>query len=87
MRKVATIPIDQPADLVQATYARAHDQPGQHLDLGARAAASTSCVDPDGTTYVMQSYSLMRDPLLRIGDLRSLGARLVAARGLALPDP
>ena len=42
---------------------------------------------PDGTNYVMQSYSQIRDPELSIGQLRSLGDRLDPAAGLDLPQP
>ena len=38
-------------------------------------------VAPDGTTYVMQSYSLAVDPTLTEADLPTLGARLQLPEG------
>jgi hypothetical protein len=38
-------------------------------------------VAPDGTAYVMQSYSLQVDPTLREADLKSLGTRLHLPEG------
>ncbi len=36
---------------------------------------------PDGSTYVMQSYSQIIDPNLSIGQLKSLGDRLNLPQG------
>ena len=79
MRKVATIPIDEAADLVQAPYGeRTIERVNTwSWDEGRRVF---ELLAPGGITYVMQSYSQMRDATLQLADLRSLGSRL------ALPD-
>ena len=80
MRKVATIPIASASDLVQRSYAeRTINRVNTwRWDEGRRVY---ELVDPAGVTYVMQSYSLMRDPELELTDLRSLGDRLELPEG------
>jgi len=75
MNKVASIPIATPADLVQGLYA---ERTINRVNTWTweRGRRVFELIAPDGTTYVMQSYSLMRDPALSLGDLRELGARL-----------
>lgn len=80
MRAVATIAIDSSSDLVQTTYTeRAITRDNVWRWDGGRRVYELRA--PDGARYVMQSYSLMRDPGLTIGDLRSLGDRLALPEG------
>lgn len=80
MRKVATIPITTAADLGRAPYAeRTIDRINTwHWDRGSRIY---ELLAPDGTTYVMQSYSQIVDPSQTIGDLPTLGERLTLPEG------
>ncbi len=75
MRKVATISIDSNDDLVPRTYTERTIE--RHntwtWEAGRRVYELRA---PTGRTYVMQSYSQIRDPQLMIGQLRTLGARL-----------
>lgn len=75
MRRVATIPVDSFADLAQTPYAeRTVDRVNTwHWNDGRRVY---ELLAPDGSTYLMQSYSQIVDPELTMGDLRSLGDRL-----------
>jgi hypothetical protein len=75
MRKVATIPIAGPADLVRKTYApRTIDR--CNVWRWKRGRRVYELRAPDGKVYVMQAYSQIVDPTLKIRDLRSLGDRL-----------
>jgi hypothetical protein len=80
MRKVATIPIAAPADLIQGLYA---ERTINRVNTWTweRGRRVFELVDPEGTTYVMQSYSLMRDPELRLSDLPGVGDRLELPEG------
>jgi len=75
VRRVASINIKSIADLVQTPYTertiRRHNT--WSWDRGRRVYELAA---PDGSSYVMQSYSLIKDPHLSIPDLHSLGQRL-----------
>jgi hypothetical protein len=75
MRRVATIPIHSFADLAQTTYTeRTIDRDNTwHWRSGRRVY---ELLAPDGSTYVMQSYSQIVNPELTMADLSSLGDRL-----------
>lgn len=75
LRRVATIPIDSAADLVQTPYAERTIE-RRNIWTWAAGRRVYKLLAPDGTRYVMQAYSQIRDPELEIGDLRSLGDRL-----------
>ena len=78
MRRLATVPLKLTSVLgglrrqpyteqpVRRTTVYVYDQGREVYEL----------VAPDGTTYVMQSYSLQVDPTLTEADLPALGARL-----------
>jgi hypothetical protein len=75
LRKVATIPISSAADLVQTPYTeRTIERRNTWRWNGGRRVYKL--LAPDGSRYVMQAYSQIRDPELAIGDLRGLGDRL-----------
>ena len=75
MRRVATIPIDSAADLAQVPYTeRTVDR--DNTWHWKRGRLVYELLAPDGSNYVMQSYSQIVDPRLRIGDLRRLSDRL-----------
>ena len=80
MRKVATIPIKTAAELVQTPFTertiKRHNT--WTWEAGRRVY---ELLAPDGTNYLMQSYSQIRDPELSIGQLRSLGDRLTLPQG------
>jgi hypothetical protein len=79
MRKAATIDIHTAAELVQAPYSeRTINRHNTWRWKGGREVYEL--IAPGGTRYLMQSYAQIRDPDLRIGQLRSLGERL------SLPD-
>jgi hypothetical protein len=75
LRQVATIPITSAADLVQTPYAERTIE-RRNTWTWAAGRRIYKLIAPDGTRYVMQAYSQIRDPELAIGDLRSLGDRL-----------
>ncbi len=79
-RKVATIPIRRAADLARAPYAerRISRVNTWHWRKGRRVFLLLA---PDGSNYVMQSYSQIVDPTLKIGQLRSIGRRLTLPPG------
>lgn len=79
-RKAATIPIRTTADLVQTPYTdRVIARNNSWLfDKGSRVF---ELVAPGGDTYVMQSYSQIKDPTLRYGQLARLGQRLKPPTG------
>jgi hypothetical protein len=80
MRKVATIPIHSNAELAQTPYTnrtiKRHNT--WTWEKGRRVY---ELLAPDGSTYVMQSYSQIRDPQLTMGQLRGLGSRLQLPQG------
>ena len=80
MRKVATLPIETFADLAQIPYVertvnRSNDW---HWNAGRTVY---ELLAPDGSTYVMQAYSQIVDPSLRMKDLGRLGERLALPEG------
>ncbi|MDX6582393.1 MAG: hypothetical protein QOI10_1577 [Solirubrobacterales bacterium] len=80
MREVATIPIRTAAELVQSTYTERTI--ARHNTWTWEAGRRVyELLAPDGSNYVMQSYSQIRDPSLTIGQLRSLGGRLALPTG------
>ena len=80
MRKVATIPIDELADLARAPYA---ERTIERVNTWTweRGRRVHELLAPDGTRYVMQSYSLAADPEQDVDDLRTLGDRLAPPAG------
>jgi len=80
MRRVATIPIRTAADVAQVPYTDrviARDN-AWHWKRGRRVF---ELVAPGGDVYVMQAYSQIKDPNLKIGQLRALGSRLELPTG------
>jgi hypothetical protein len=75
MRRVASIPIHTTADLAQTTYTdRTITRKNTwHWQRGRRI---WELVAPGGDTYVMQSYSQIKDRSMSIGKLSALGGRL-----------
>jgi hypothetical protein len=82
MRKVATIAIHSDAELVQRTYGERTIK-RHNTWTWAKGRRVYELLAPDGSTYVMQSYSQIKDPSLAIGDLRGLGDRLELPQGWA----
>ena len=80
MRRVATLPLATAADLAQTPYTeRTVDRLNTwHWNAGRKIY---ELLAPDGSTYVMQAYSQIVDPTLRMGDLASLGDRLALPEG------
>ena len=80
MRKVAKIPIETSADLVSRAYT---DRTIERHNTWTWEAGRRvyELLAPNGRDYVMQSYSLIRDPDLTIGQLRDLGDRLELPQG------
>jgi hypothetical protein len=80
MRRVATLPIRTSADLRQTWYT---DRIVARSNVWRWRAGRTvyELVAPGGDVYVMQAYSQIRDPSLRIGQLRRLGKRLALPPG------
>ena len=75
MRKVATIPVSNLADLVQTPY-KERIINRDNTWTWKRGRLVYELIAPCGARYLMQSYSQIVDPGLRIGDLKSLGERL-----------
>lgn len=75
LRRVATIPIESAADLAQTPYSERTIE-RRNTWTWAAGRRVYKLLAPDGTRYVMQAYSQIRDPGLAIGDLRGLGERL-----------
>jgi hypothetical protein len=75
MRKLATIAIRSTAELVQTPYT---DRTINRTNTWRWNEGRTvfELVAPGGDTYVMQSYSQIKDTTLRIGRLATLGRRL-----------
>ncbi len=80
MRKVATIPITTPADLVQATYTERTIE-RHNTWTWEKGRRVFELLAPDGSNYVMQSYSQIKDPEQTLADLRTLGSRLSLPQG------
>ncbi len=79
-RKVATIPISNLADLVQTPY-KERIINRDNTWSWKRGRLVYELIGPCGARYLMQSYSQIRDPDLRIGELKSLGERLELPAG------
>jgi hypothetical protein len=75
LRKVATIPIRTAAELTQTPYTE-RTIARRNSWSWSKGRRIYKLLAPDGSRYVMQAYSQIRDPELSIGDLRSLGDRL-----------
>jgi hypothetical protein len=80
LRRVATLPVDEISDLDQSPY---HERTVNrvntwHWKAGRRIFELRA---PNGYDYVMQSYSQIVDPGLKLADLRSLGSRLDLPQG------
>src|SRR3954470_2935538 len=80
MRKVATIPIRSASELAQTAYT---DRTISRTNTWRwrKGRAVFELVAPGGDTYVMQSYSKIKDPELTLAKLRSLGRRLSLPEG------
>jgi hypothetical protein len=80
MRKVATIPIRSAADLAQTPYT---DRTISRTNTWRWRKGRTvfELVAPGGDTYVMQSYSQIKDPSLKLSRLAALGRRLKPPAG------
>ncbi len=80
LRRVAVLPIETWADLQQTPYAeRTVERVNTwHWREGRRVF---ELLAPDGSTYLMQSYSQIVDPNLSKRDLATLGRRLELPRG------
>jgi hypothetical protein len=79
-RRVATIPLRSLADLIQTPYT---DRTIRRANTWRwrKGRRVFELVAPGGDVYVMQSYSQIREPWLRIGDLRSLAGQLTLPPG------
>jgi hypothetical protein len=75
LRRVARIPIRSAAELAQVPYT---DRTVKRRNVWRWKPGRVvfELVAPGGRVYVMQSYSQIRDPDQRIGDLRTLGNRI-----------
>ena len=80
MRKVASIPIRTTEELAQTPYAERTIKRRNTWTWNAGRRVY-ELLAPDGSDYLMQSYSQVRDAELQIGDLRSLGSRLELPQG------
>jgi hypothetical protein len=80
MRKVATIPIHSAAELAQVPYT---DRTISRTNTWRWRKGRTvfELVAPGGDTYVMQSYSQIKDPSQTLSDLSTLGRRLKPPTG------
>ena len=80
MRKVATIAIHSNEELVSRVYSERTIT--RHNTWTWNAGRRVyELLAPNGSTYVMQSYSQIEDPDLSIGQLRKLGKRLELPEG------
>jgi haloalkane dehalogenase len=78
MRRLATVPLP-PTSLLGGLHRHPYtEQPVRRTTVYVwdQGREVYELVAPDGTTYVMQSYSLAVDPSLTEADLPALGARL-----------
>jgi hypothetical protein len=80
LRRVAALPIRTTADL-QQTYYTDRIVARDNVWRWRRGRGVYELVAPGGDVYVMQAYSQIRDPSLRIGQLRGLGRRLALPPG------
>jgi hypothetical protein len=80
LRRVATIPIRTSADLSQAPYTdREIDRTNTWHWRAGRSVYEL--LAPNGSTYLMQSYSQIVDPGQTMADLSTLGSRLDLPQG------
>jgi hypothetical protein len=80
LRKVATIPLKHPSDIVRVAYTeRTIDRTNTWSWKGGRRVFEL--VAPNGVTYVMQSYSQIVDKGLTLAALPALGSRLKLPTG------
>jgi hypothetical protein len=75
MRKVATIPIHTAAELSQTPYTE-RTIARHNTWTWNEGRRVYELLAPDGSNYLMQSYAQIRDPDLKLSDLRALGDRL-----------
>lgn len=82
MRRVATLPITSLSDLSRTPYTERTINRNNtwHWNKGRRVF---ELLAPDGSNYVMQSYSQIVDPKLGLGQLAKLGSRLSLPTGWA----
>ena len=80
MRKVATIPIRTAGELVQTAYTDRTIARNNNWSW-KKGRRVFELVAPGGDTYVMQSYSQIRDPNLTLAQLPKLGKRLKLPAG------
>jgi len=80
LRKVASIRITTAADLVQTPYRPRTIDRTNTWTWGPRRVVH-ELLAPDGAVYLMQAYSQIVDPALRLKDLNGLGARLKLPEG------
>jgi hypothetical protein len=79
-RRVATIPIKTAADLARAPYSERLIE-RTNTWTWKRGRTVYELIAPCGARYLMQSYSQIVDPDLRIGELESLAGRLALPPG------
>jgi hypothetical protein len=80
MRQVATIPIHSNAELAQTPYTdRTIER--HNTWTWSEGRRVYELLAPNGSTYLMQSYSQIRDPQLTMGQLRGIGSRLTLPQG------
>ncbi len=80
MRRVAKIPIRSDSELAQTPYTERTIKRNNTWTWNAGRRVF-KLLAPDGSTYVMQSYSQIRDPALTKRQLPALGARLQLPQG------
>ena len=83
MRRLATVPLPLTSLLGGLRRQPYTEQPVRRTTVYGwdQGREVYELVAPDGTTYVMQSYSLQVDPTLTEADLPTLGARLQLPEG------
>jgi hypothetical protein len=79
-RKVATIPIRTAEELAQTPYTE-HTIVRRNTWTWNRGRQVYELHAPGGATYVMQSYSQIKDPTETVADLPGLGSRLMLPQG------
>jgi hypothetical protein len=79
-RQVATIPIRSPGELAQSPYTE-HTIVRRTTWMWKKGRQVYELHAPGGATYVMQSWSQVKDPSESVADLPTLGARLMLPAG------
>ncbi|HEX3317289.1 MAG TPA: hypothetical protein VHR88_04675 [Solirubrobacteraceae bacterium] len=79
-RQVATIPIKSPDELAQTPYTE-RTIVRRNTWLWSKGRQVYELHAPSGATYVMQSWSQIKDPSERLADLPTLGSRLMLPAG------